>query len=140
MVFEHEGEHGSRWATIESVAAKMGCAAQTLQRWVAQSERDAGKRAGLSTSERERVKELEREVRELKRANEILRTASPYFAQAELRHRRPPSSCGKRPWCPRLTRVTPYAGMLRNGARHGPERWPGMLRNQWPAWSGIRRS
>lgn len=88
MVFEHEAEHGSRWATIESVAGKMGCAAQTLQRWVVQSERDAGKRAGLSTTERERVKELEREVRELKRANEILRTASAFFAQAELDRRR----------------------------------------------------
>ena len=80
MVFEHEAEHSSRWATIESVAGKMGCAAQTLQRWVAQSERDVGKHPGLSTTERERVKELEREVRELKRANEILRTASAYFA------------------------------------------------------------
>lgn len=88
MVFEHEAEHSSRWATIESVAGKMGCAAQTLQRWVAQSERDVGKRPGLSTTERERVKELEREVRELKRANEILRTASAFFAQAELDRRR----------------------------------------------------
>ena len=88
MVFEHEAEHGSRWATIESVAGKMGCAAQTLQRWVVQSERDAGKRAGLSTTERERVKELERENRELKRANEILRTAAAFFAQAELDRRR----------------------------------------------------
>ena len=88
MVFEHEAEHGSRWATIESVAGKMGCAAQTLQRWVAQSERDGGKRPGLSTTERERMKELEREVRELKRANEILRTASAFFAQAELDRRR----------------------------------------------------
>ena len=88
MVLEHQAEHGSRWATIESVAGKMGCAAQTLQRWVAQSERDAGKRAGLSTTERERLKELEREVRELKRANEILRTASAFFAQAELDRRR----------------------------------------------------
>ena len=88
MVFEHEAEHGSRWATIESVAGKMGCAAQTLQRWVAQSERDGGKRPGLSTTERERMKELEREVRELKRANEILRTASAFYAQAELDRRR----------------------------------------------------
>ncbi len=88
MVFEHEAGHSSRWATIESVAGKMGCAAQTLQRWVAQSERDVGKRPGLSTTERERVKELEREVRELKRANEILRTASAFFAQAELDRRR----------------------------------------------------
>src|SRR5262245_2083912 len=73
MVFEHEAERGSRWATIESVAEKIGCAAQSLQRWVAQSDRDAGKRAGLTTGERERLKELERENRELKRSNEILR-------------------------------------------------------------------
>jgi len=88
MVFEHESEHGSRWATIESVAGKIGCAAQSLQRWVVQGERDAGKRAGLSTTERERLKDLEREKRELKRANEILRTAAAFFAQAELDRRR----------------------------------------------------
>jgi transposase-like protein len=88
MVFEHEGEHGSRWATIESVAGKIGCAAQSLQRWVMQGERDAGKRAGVSTTERERLKDLERENRELKRANEILRTAAAFFAQAELDRRR----------------------------------------------------
>jgi len=88
MVFEHEGEHGSRWATIESVAGKIGCAAQSLQRWVVQDERDAGKRAGLSSTEREHLKDLERENRELKRANEILRTAAAFFAQAELDRRR----------------------------------------------------
>ena len=88
MVFEHEAEHGSRWATIESVAGKIGCAAQSLQRWIAQSERDVGKRAGLSTTERERLKALEQENRELKRANEILRTACAFFAQAELDRRR----------------------------------------------------
>jgi transposase-like protein len=88
MVFEHESEHGSRWATIESVAGKIGCAAQSLQRWVMQGERDAGKRAGLSTTERERLKDLERENRELKRANEILRTAAAFFAQAEFDRRR----------------------------------------------------
>ncbi len=88
MVLEHEGEHPSRWAAVESVAGKIGCAAQSLQRWIAQAERDAGKRAGLSTSEHERLKALEQENRELKRANEILRTASAYFAQAELDRRR----------------------------------------------------
>jgi transposase len=88
MVSEHQAEHGSLWATMLSVSAKIGCTAQSLHRWVAQAERDAGKRAGLPTSERERLKELERENRELKRANEILRTASAYFAQAELDRRR----------------------------------------------------
>ena len=84
MVFEHQHEHDSQWATIESISAKIGCTAETLRRWVRQSEIDEGKRGGISRSERERLKELERENRELKRANEILRTASAFFAQAEL--------------------------------------------------------
>jgi transposase len=88
MVVEQQAEHGSRWAAIESIAGKLGCAAQTLQRWVAQAERDAGKRAGLTSDERQRLKQLERENFELKRANEILRTASAFFAQAELDRRR----------------------------------------------------
>jgi transposase len=87
MVLEHQHEHESQWAAIESVAGKIGCAAQTLCKWVRQAERDLGKREGLSTSERQRVKELEREVRELRRANEILRKASAFFAQAELDRR-----------------------------------------------------
>jgi transposase len=87
MVFEHAAEHPSQWAAIESIAGKIGCKAETLRKWVRQAERDVGKRAGVTTSERERVKELEREVRELKRANEILRKASAYFAQAELDRR-----------------------------------------------------
>jgi transposase len=87
LVLDNQGEHGSQWAAVVSVAEKMGCAAQTLHRWVAQAERDGGKRTGLSTTERDRLKELERENRELKRANEILRTASAFFAQAELDRR-----------------------------------------------------
>ena len=87
MVHEHQAEHGSQWATILSVSAKLGCAAQSLHRWVVQAERDIGARGGLSTTERERLKQLERENRELKRANEILRKASAYFAQAELDRR-----------------------------------------------------
>ncbi len=87
MVFEHQHEHEFQWATIESISAKIGCTAETLRRWVRQSEIDQGKRGGISTSERERLKELERENRELKRANEILRKASAYFAQAELDRR-----------------------------------------------------
>jgi len=86
-VFEQAPSHPSQWAAIESIAKKMGCTAETLRSWVRQAERDAGKRAGLTTSERERLKELERENWELKRANEILRKASAYFAQAELDRR-----------------------------------------------------
>lgn len=87
LVFEQQGAHASQWAAITSIAGKMGCTAETLRSWVRQAERDAGKRAGLTTSERERLKELERENRELKRANEILRKASAYFAAAELDRR-----------------------------------------------------
>ena len=84
MVREHQGEHESQWAAIGSIAAKIGCTAETLRRWVRQAERDCGERAGATSAERERIKELEREVRELRQANEILRKASAYFAQAEL--------------------------------------------------------
>jgi transposase len=87
LVLEHEGEHGSQWAAISSIAAKLGCTAETLRKWVRQAERDTGRRQGLTTDEQQRVKELERENRELKRANEILRKASAYFAQAELDRR-----------------------------------------------------
>ena len=84
LVLDSEGQHDSRWAAIKSVAAKIGCNKETLRSWVLQAERDQGKRAGLTTDEKKRLKELEREVRELKRANTILRQASAYFAQAEL--------------------------------------------------------
>ena len=84
MVFEHQGEHDSQWAAMASIAAKIGCTPETLRNWVRQAERDQGLREGLTNSERERLKALERENRELKRANEILRTASAFFAQAEL--------------------------------------------------------
>lgn len=87
MVFDHQAEYPSQWAAIGSIAGKIGCTAQTLTTWVRQSERDQGLRAGLTSSERERLKVLERENRELKRANEILRKASAYFAQAELDRR-----------------------------------------------------
>jgi transposase-like protein len=84
LVFAHEPEHGSQWAAIGSIAPKMGCTRETLRKWVRQAERDQGRRGGVTTSERDRLKELERENRELKRANEILRKASAFFAQAEL--------------------------------------------------------
>ncbi len=84
MVLDHEKDHASRWAAVVSIAEKIGCAAQTLHEWVKKAEVDAGKRAGVSTETAERLKALEREVRELRQANEILRKASAYFAQAEL--------------------------------------------------------
>ena len=87
LVFEHQGEHDSQWAAIGSIASKIGCTAETLRKWVRQAERDQGKRNGLTSSDRDRLKELERENRELKRANEILRKASAFFAQAELDRR-----------------------------------------------------
>ena len=87
MVWEHESEHASQWAAIGSIAGKMGCTAETLRRWVRQAERDQGRRPGLTTDEKARLKDLERENRELKRANEILRLASAYFAKAELDRR-----------------------------------------------------
>jgi transposase len=87
LVFEHASEHPSQWAAIRSVAEKLGCTTETLRRWIRQAERDAGKRPGLTTSEREELKRLQRENVELKRANEILRKASAFFAQAELDRR-----------------------------------------------------
>ena len=84
LVFDQQGEHGSQWEAISSIAGKIGCTAETLRRWVRQAERDRGARAGTTTEERERVRALEREVRELRQANEILRKASAYFAMAEL--------------------------------------------------------
>jgi transposase len=87
MVLEHQKEHDSQWAAITSIAEKIGCTAETLRKWVRQAERDAGARPGLTTEERQRLKQLEREVFELRRANEILKKASAYFAQAELDRR-----------------------------------------------------
>ena len=87
MVLEHEREYSSQWAAITSIAEKIGCAGETLRHWVRQAERDDGLRAGLTTDEQQQLKRLERENRELKRANEILRKASAYFAQAELDRR-----------------------------------------------------
>ena len=87
MVLEHERDYDSRWSTIRSIAEKIGCASETLRKWVQQAERDQGTRPGLTTEERQRLKDQEREIRELRRANEILRKASAYFAQAELDRR-----------------------------------------------------
>jgi transposase len=87
MVLEHAADHSSQWAAIRSVGEKLGCSLEALRRWVRQAERDAGQRPGLPTDERQRLKQLERENFERKRANEILRKASAYVAQAELDRR-----------------------------------------------------
>jgi transposase-like protein len=87
MVFDHAGEYPTQWTAIRSIAEKLGCGAEALRRWVRQAERDAGQRPGLTTDGRARLKQLERENVELKRANEILKKASAYFAQAELDRR-----------------------------------------------------
>ena len=84
MVSEHTVDHESKWSAICSIAGKIGCTPESLRSWVLRSERDQGKGPGLNTVERERLKQLERENRELQRANEILRKASAFFAQAEL--------------------------------------------------------
>jgi len=84
MVQEHRGEYPSLWATIESIAPKIGCVPQTLNEWVRKYEVDSGLRDGVTSEERDRIKALEREVKELRRANEILKLASAFFAQAEL--------------------------------------------------------
>ena len=89
MVFEHTEEHSSQWATIQSIAGKIGMSPETLRKWVRQAERDGGLRPGLTTDERTRLKELEREIRELKRANEILKSAATFFgAELDRRDRR----------------------------------------------------
>ena len=90
MVSEHRGEHASEWAALVSISAKIGCTAETSRTWVRQWQRDEGLRAGVTTAERDRLKALEREVRELRQANEILRKASAYFAAAELDRRSKP--------------------------------------------------
>ena len=87
MVLEHGSDHTSQWAAIGSIASKIGCTGETLRKWVRQTERDQGQRPGLASDERERIKALERENRELRQANEILRKASAYFAMAELDRR-----------------------------------------------------
>ena len=87
MVLEHEHEHSSQWSAIVSIAGKIGCTPETLRKWVRRTEIDTGRRGGLTSDERARIKELERENRELQRSNEILRKAAAFFAQAELDRR-----------------------------------------------------
>ena len=87
MVFEHQSEYESQWSAMASIASKIGCTTETLRKWVRRAERDEGRRAGLTTDDEARLKALEKENRELRRANEILKTASAFFAQAELDRR-----------------------------------------------------
>jgi len=87
LVQQHQGNHPSEWAAITSIAAKIGCTAETLRSWLRQAERNSGQRAGMTSDDRDRLRALERENRELRQANEILRKASAYFAQAELDRR-----------------------------------------------------
>ena len=87
MVFDHASEYGSQWEAMRSIASKIGCTAETLRKWVRKTEVDTGRRDGVTSDERSRIKDLERENRELRRTNEILRKASAYFAQAELDRR-----------------------------------------------------
>jgi transposase len=90
MVLDHGSDHASQWAAIGSIAGKIGCTAETLRKWVRQAERDQGQRPGATSEEHERIKAWEREVRELRQANEILRKAPAYFAMAELDRRSKP--------------------------------------------------
>jgi len=87
MLFDHRGEYASQYEAVRSIAAKIGCSGETLRQWVRQAERDHGLRAGPTSQDQERIKALERKVRELRQANDILRKASAYFAQAELDRR-----------------------------------------------------
>jgi transposase len=87
MVFEHGQEYSSQWSAMCSIASKIGCTPETLRKWVRRAETDQGQRSGMTTDDRERLKRLERENKELRRANDILRTASAFFAQAELDRR-----------------------------------------------------
>ena len=110
LVFEHQGEHESQWAAMNAIASKIGCTAETLRKWVRQAERDQGLREGLTSTERDRLKVLERDNRELKRANEILRKAAAFFAQAELDRR-------VKGWCRSLTRIGLLTGLSRSAGK-----------------------
>ncbi|MEN3236769.1 IS3 family transposase [Methylobacterium ajmalii] len=147
MVREHEGEHGSQWSAIQSIAAKIGCSGETLRNWVRQSERDQGVRPGQTTDERERIKALERENRELRQANEILRKASAYFANGGAR---PPVAAmisfiddhrevyGVEPIC-RVLPIAPSTYYLHAARRADPEKQPVRARSDAALMIEIKR-
>ncbi|AWB20701.1 IS3 family transposase [Methylobacterium currus] len=147
MVREHEGEHGSQWSAIQSIAAKIGCSGETLRNWVRQSERDQGVRPGQTTDERERIKALERENRELRQANEILRKASAYFANGGAR---PPVTAmisfiddhrevyGVEPIC-RVLPIAPSTYYLHAARRADPEKQPVRARSDAALMIEIQR-
>ncbi len=112
MVFEHEGERGSQWSAISSIAANLGMTPETLRKWVRRAETDEGLRPGLTTTERERLKALERENRELRRANEILKAAATFFgAELDRRHESPLNPG-------RFTPLNPGGSILTFGSRN----------------------
>ncbi|AWB24246.1 IS3 family transposase [Methylobacterium currus] len=147
MVREHEGEHGSQWSAIQSIAAKISCSGETLRNWVRQSERDQGVRPGQTTDERERIKALERENRELRQANEILRKASAYFANGGAR---PPVAAmisfiddhrevyGVEPIC-RVLPIAPSTYYLHAARRADPEKQPVRARSDAALMIEIKR-
>ncbi len=147
MVLEHQGEHASQWAAIGSIAAKIGCTAETLRSWVRQAERDSGLRAGMTSEERDRIKALEREVRELRQANEILRKASAYFAHGGARppiqamksfiddHR---DAYGVEPIC-RVLPIAPSTYREHAARRADPARAPARQRRDVALAAEIRR-
>ncbi|MFH6784914.1 MULTISPECIES: IS3 family transposase [Methylobacterium] len=147
MVRDHEGEHGSQWSAIQSIAAKIGCSGETLRNWVRQSERDQGVRPGQTTDERERIKALERENRELRQANEILRKASAYFANGGAR---PPVAAmisfiddhrevyGVEPIC-RVLPIAPSTYYMHAARRADPEKQPVRARSDAALMIEIQR-
>ncbi|RUQ63065.1 IS3 family transposase [Azospirillum doebereinerae] len=147
MVFEHQGEHASQWAAISSIAAKIGCTAETLRGWVRQTERDQGKRPGPTTDEQERIKALERENRELRQANEILRKASAYFAPGGARPPVPEMIAfidahravhGVEPIC-RVLPIAPSTYRAHAARRADPSKAPARSRNDAELSIAIRR-
>jgi transposase-like protein len=147
MVVEHEAAHDSQWAAITSIAEKIGCTAETLRKWVRQAERDQGRRPGLTTEERQRLKQLERENFELRRANEILKKAAAFFAQAELDaernddavHRHAPGRIRGRADL-RCAVDCPVLYYERRARRHNPERRPQRVRRDERLSRQIQRA